>query len=134
MAVYFVQAEKSKSVKIGSAKDPWSRLSMLQVGCPEHLKILRVEEGGQREEVAYHREFESSWIRGEWFTFEPHVSTYLREVSESDVFARKYRAKKMQEKRYSSTSEVYADWIDESYDRLLQEGYDQWVKEKNVRT
>jgi len=65
--VYFVQNQETLAIKIGTTKDLAKRLSMLQVGCCQKLKLVHSFEGGKTEERIAHEKFRASKIRGEWF-------------------------------------------------------------------
>lgn len=69
MAVYMIRAGDEGPVKIGSARDPVHRMQTLQISHYLALKIVRVFEGGPKEEYALHKRFSHLMIRGEWFAF-----------------------------------------------------------------
>lgn len=75
MAVYFIQAGENGPVKIGFANHIASRLASLQSCCPETLVLLRTVDGNSAIERAYHRQFASQRLRGEWFTFHEAMLT-----------------------------------------------------------
>lgn len=68
MAVYLIQAGGLPIVKIGMAKNPEARLKDHQCGHWEELKIIRLWEGGRKEERMLHKKFSDLHIRGEWFS------------------------------------------------------------------
>ena len=65
--VYFIRAERSGLIKIGSAANPQERLRSLQTGSPEPLSIVGVKPGGERLERALHAKFADFRSHGEWF-------------------------------------------------------------------
>lgn len=67
MSVYYIQAGDDGPIKIGHADDPWKRLSQVQVGHSEPLRIIAVAQGGAAEEKQTHEKFSEDRIRGEWF-------------------------------------------------------------------
>lgn len=69
MPVYMIRAGENGPVKVGFSDDPFGRLSNLQVSHWEKLRIIRLFEGGEAEEVALHNHFADLLIRGEWFSF-----------------------------------------------------------------
>lgn len=66
MAVYLIAAG-DYAVKIGKANDIRKRLSELQVGNHERLRLVRAFEGGEAEEAALHLRFAHLHKRGDWF-------------------------------------------------------------------
>lgn len=66
--VYFVQDTVSGHIKIGYTSKPatW-RLSLLQTGNPNPLRLLITLPGGEQEEARLHRKFAVARHRGEWF-------------------------------------------------------------------
>lgn len=66
--VYFVKS--GHFVKIGTSKNFISRLSELQVGNPEKLKILGRIFGDRTTEKKLHKRFAKHHHRGEWFRLE----------------------------------------------------------------
>lgn len=74
MYVYFIQSGNGKSapVKIGLAKDIEKRISDLQVGNPQPLKLIasipcRSRKHAEHLEGWLHRCFSNCHMRGEWF-------------------------------------------------------------------
>lgn len=122
MAVYFAQAQNSKAVKIGKSNDPVARVKLLQIGSPEPLKIIYIGYGGYEAESSFHREFSASHLHGEWFSYEPEISTFVREAKEAREYARKWRAQKEVERLE-----------DEEQERWEQEQYDKWVEEEYAK-
>lgn len=69
MRVYFIRAGTDGPVKIGVAENLASRLSCLQSGNHEKLKLIRALDGGRQIERRVHARFGHLHIRGEWFQF-----------------------------------------------------------------
>lgn len=65
--IYFIGTDWESPVKIGKANDPEKRLRAIQVGNPNDLKILHLEQGGHLIEKRLHRCLSEFRIRGEWF-------------------------------------------------------------------
>ena len=86
--IYYVLAENTNRVKIGYTRDLESmkiRLSALQTGCPNELKILSIENGGMQKEAMLHSLFSSLRTRGEWFRFESIIKEHVRQLRENKV-------------------------------------------------
>ena len=69
MPVYMIRAGEHGPVKIGHSFDPAFRLGQLQISHWETLRIIRLFEGAEAEEVALHEKFADLYIRGEWHHF-----------------------------------------------------------------
>jgi len=68
--LYFIQSGENGPIKIGHSSDPDERLASLQVGNPQHLRLLAAVEFGSdaaAQEQLCHRTFRVEHIRGEWF-------------------------------------------------------------------
>jgi hypothetical protein len=88
--IYFVQAEVTRAIKIGSSLNVGRRIVQLQVGMPERLRLLGVlpdsPEGGLEGNIK--RRFRHHCIRGEWFREHPDILTYIeRFASEAQATA-----------------------------------------------
>lgn len=79
---YFMGGETGP-IKIGFARDPWSRLGRIQSGCAFPITVLAVEHGGRRRESAYHQEFNRLRVHGEWFERSPEMMRAIRDLQES---------------------------------------------------
>ena len=64
---YFILAQTTSLVKIGSAVDVLSRLRELQTGCPVELTLLGAVSAAKHGERDLHRRFAKQRERGEWF-------------------------------------------------------------------
>jgi hypothetical protein len=82
--VYIISSEGSDLVKIGWGLDPKARLRMHQTGSPDRLRLIRLLPGGQKTERAFHVEFASQRVRGEWFSFLTEMMDY-KPVVEDDA-------------------------------------------------
>lgn len=69
--VYFIQVGEAGPIKIGITKDVKSRLSNLQCGHTEALRLLHHMAGTGTDEAALHERFHSLRISGEWFRPDP---------------------------------------------------------------
>lgn len=70
---YFIQCGKSGPVKIGICDNISKRISSMQTGNPEELRLAFAIECKSRKmaeaiEQDFHKYFKSRNIRGEWFT------------------------------------------------------------------
>jgi hypothetical protein len=74
--IYFVQTSDNQYLKIGKADDVAKRLSGLQTGQPQKLKLLATMPGGHEEERAIHQRFSHLRTHGEWFHSTPEVVTF----------------------------------------------------------
>jgi len=75
--VYVIQAA-SGLVKIGVSHDPERRLSTLQTGHPDELRLLGFVSGGRPLEAHLHRMLKAHRVRGEWFRPAPRVVEVVR--------------------------------------------------------
>ena len=71
--IYIIRAGKDGPVKIGTATDATKRINSLKGASYLRLHVVRLIEGGRREEQALHREFRHLRIKGEWFTYDPRM-------------------------------------------------------------
>ena len=78
--VYFVQAKQLKLIKIGVTKNLKSRLSALNTGCPDDLKVLKIIQGDVSLEKLLHEKFAHLRVKGEWFTPSAELLKYIDEV------------------------------------------------------
>lgn len=69
--VYFVRAGSRPYVKIGTAKNPTSRLSSIQTGCPDKVQIAALMRGDVELESRLHTIFGGRRHRREWFRIPP---------------------------------------------------------------
>lgn len=79
--VYFVQRGDDGPVKIGITKDIKSRMSSLQTGHAEQLRLLASFEGARRDERELHDRLSAHRISGEWFHPAPEVLAAAAEKS-----------------------------------------------------
>lgn len=72
--VYFIGADEGP-IKIGHARNIWSRLQCLQAAAPPpiELKVLATRPGARPLEQQYHSRFASYRLRGEWFERAPEI-------------------------------------------------------------
>lgn len=82
MAVYIVEEEKSKRVKIGyTSGDVWSRIDQLQTGNPEPLVLVKeYRDEGRDFEKRLHRKFQNYRLMGEWFDPKGDLWNYLADI------------------------------------------------------
>lgn len=78
MCVYFIQPDGERVVKIGQAKNVFSRLYSLQTAHHRRLVLLAVLDGSDKEgEVELHRRFAKLRIRGEWFKLGAELMRFI---------------------------------------------------------
>jgi len=65
--VYVIQGDPGSPIKVGIATKPRKRMSALQVGNPQTLRLLHVIPGDVSLENELHRRAKSAAVRGEWF-------------------------------------------------------------------
>jgi T5orf172 domain len=73
MSVYFIRAGLDGDVKIGTSIDPLKRLYSLQTSHTMRLRIIRLVEGGRKEEQEIHRRFSAHRKAREWFAFSDEI-------------------------------------------------------------
>lgn len=71
MPVYVIQAENGGPCKIGHSMFPEGRLTDLQRGNPNRLRIVALYEGAGKTELHLHRTFADKRLCGEWFDVSP---------------------------------------------------------------
>lgn len=69
MPVYLIRAGLAGDVKIGSTANPLNRLRGLQTSHPQKLRLIRLLDGGRKEEAGLHEKFAKHRKEGEWFAF-----------------------------------------------------------------
>lgn len=74
---YFIQSVRGGPIKIGwSSVDVRARLSSLQTGNPEELRVLGTVKDS---ELQMHGQFAQYRIRGEWFACGPSLALFIKE-------------------------------------------------------
>lgn len=76
--IYFVRA--GDHVKIGHSNNHQGRLSALQTGHHENLRVVGVVPGSQQDEKKMHKRFAKYRARGEWFKIEGELAAFLRDL------------------------------------------------------
>jgi hypothetical protein len=80
--IYFVQCGDRPFVKIGWATNPQDRLTKLQCGTPDELKILALLDGTMTDELAWRRRFAHLCFRGEWFNLTAELADAIERREE----------------------------------------------------
>jgi hypothetical protein len=81
--VYFITSEPDEYVKIGWAlNSPLYRLSQLQTGCPQPLRLMAYTHASREEERRLHATFHELHYRGEWFFLEHKLLDFVRYLSD----------------------------------------------------
>lgn len=77
MAAYIIRAGEHGPVKIGRTDDVHARLADLQASHHELLVLLRVIDTPFDAEPILHRRFSHLRLRGEWFSFDEEMLTFI---------------------------------------------------------
>jgi Meiotically up-regulated gene 113 len=112
-SVYFAQAGKSGPIKIGTARDVWTRLASLQTGSAATLHLLGVVPGGLADEKVLHQRFARHRIRGEWFKPAAALRTYITKHASMPEPARRQEPARPEEPlipEFATTAELDA-WV-----------------------
>lgn len=80
-SVYFIQAGDGGPVKIGCSCSVPERLSVLQIGNAEPLRVLATTPGAFAEEHRLHALFKSDLISGEWFRPSLNLMSFIEQLS-----------------------------------------------------
>jgi hypothetical protein len=75
--IYAIYNKNKNEVKIGYATNPTSRLSQLQTGTTDQLKLLFTFCGGITEEKSLHQKLAGYRLTGEWFIYNEIVAQTL---------------------------------------------------------
>jgi hypothetical protein len=65
--IYAIRAVGTNLIKFGKAKNPESRIAVLQTGCPVDLALIAIAEWPDKEEGKIHIYLAGDHARGEWF-------------------------------------------------------------------
>jgi hypothetical protein len=79
--VYFIKAKTLNLIKIGTSRDAVARLSLLQVGSPDRLEIIKTIPGDQSRETALHEKFRHLHSHGEWFRATDELLAFIEGAS-----------------------------------------------------
>jgi hypothetical protein len=104
--VYFANCKELGTIKIGHAKNPFSRVSSIRVGCPYNLElygflILPSKNSAEFIEWMSHRALMHRRTRGEWFKAD---YVYAKRAIKKAVIG--YSRLKMREKIKNSKVEI----------------------------
>jgi hypothetical protein len=83
--VYFILDPINSCVKIGKSNNVKSRISELQTGNPNELKLLATvschdESAAFKFESKLHTSFSNLYLRGEWFKYDGSLEKYISET------------------------------------------------------
>lgn len=78
MPVYFIRS--GEHIKIGKSDNPWKRISTLQTGNPETLKMLAIAPGGMEFEAGLQETFRSDCERGEWYRPSERLMAFIASI------------------------------------------------------
>lgn len=82
--IYFIENEKTKSIKIGISKNPHKRREMLQTGSDGRLRIIGAFRGFESDERRLHQRFAAQRGIGEWFEPVLELRALIQELCEVD--------------------------------------------------
>lgn len=92
--IYFITDETNKSCKIGYSANPETRLSSLQTGTINPLKLVSVLPGDRNKEKELHNTFKKFHIKGEWFKITPEIEKILKDTTNTvDFLVKKSRTR-----------------------------------------
>lgn len=78
--IYFIAAEGTNLIKIGYAKDVYSRLGTIGAGCPYPMRVLTVIPGAIEDEHRLHLRFKEYNFHHEWFRLEGELLAFVDEL------------------------------------------------------
>ena len=81
--IYFIQCQSTHLIKIGNSVQPIARFSQLNNG-PTELEMLAIMDGVREGEVELHKRFESSRVRGEWFSPTKELIDFIDALPKKD--------------------------------------------------
>ena len=87
-SVYFIRDDRADMVKIGHSRNPWRRLSELQVGSANRLAIVGVIAADIAIEGVVHQQFSEGHSAGEWFWDRLVLTDWLRAMTAGYPFCR----------------------------------------------
>jgi len=120
MPTYIVRAGDNGPVKIGWADDVAARVADLQTGHYETLRVIREVDTWWNSEPQFHERFKDRRLRGEWFTFDPEMLTFIPREAKSKrerLLVKVERSESLEEAR--SLLEVIAgprDWNEKRHE------------------
>lgn len=79
--VYFVEDITAGAIKIGVTRWPKKRLSVLQIGTSNQLRLLATIPGDEHLESDLHARFAAYRRRGEWFDRHPELLAEIERLS-----------------------------------------------------
>lgn len=83
--VYFVATTDSDVVKIGISKNPWARLSDLQVANATKCSVLATIKTPHRSESEIHKFFAETRKKGEWFSRSDALNALISNIKEKSI-------------------------------------------------
>lgn len=75
--IYFIQQGIAGPIKIGKTEDMKSRMHDLQVGNPDQLRLVGVQD---RDEITLHIKYRDHRLRGEWFKASQEIVDYINQL------------------------------------------------------
>lgn len=84
LLVYYIGGETGP-IKIGSARDAYTRLTTLQTASPEQLFIYATEQGGVHLERMRQSQFASAHLRGEWFARTDELLRHIIRLQQAEI-------------------------------------------------
>src|SRR6267143_784005 len=77
-ALYFIQGQQTKLIKIGVSKDPMKRLEDHQTSSPDRLTLLGAVHTYSEKYI--HRRFERDRVHGEWFRPSEELLAFIKSL------------------------------------------------------
>ena len=118
--VYFIRAGKTDRVKIGCALSVGKRMRVLQVGGPDPLEVIFViPRGSLQLETSLPQRFAKSRILGEWFRYEPEISSFLET-----------RKAELREDRLEKEAEIYWELKQQEYEDRIEKEAEEYFESR----
>lgn len=83
--MYFISSKAQKAIKVGFAKDVYSRMKSLQTGNPDELTLTAYIPCELRAEREFHRQMRHKRTRLEWYPDDEQLFWFMTEVQD-DMF------------------------------------------------
>ena len=122
--VYFIRNDEQSCVKIGHSREPWTRLTNLQVGSPNPLRMMGMVAARISIEPIIHDWHRLLRRQGEWFNdHDGFLSTWLRDVTYGEPLCRNVWDLVPGQEFFTRWDEAAQKHIKHVFDETLQ----QWV-------
>jgi len=122
--IYFIRAGSTPFVKIGWTRNLRMRLSVLQTGNQDTLKVLRVLSGGREREGSLHALFHRLRRRGEWFEMDGGLEQFIASAARDCVMKQAMAAPRLEPLTEDECAAIIARVEGATPTRLNAEGAD----------